>query len=195
MESLITLDIEGYEITFYHEGVLLNPLHNIENPRCREAYQLAVILWPIVVNDVYWTLRDKRVRPAKELLDLVPPNLKSKINHLRVAAGGAIATKYLDVIVERFVKEEKKAGFIYVLQSATGYCKIGKTKNPKDRLRLFSVKLPFEVEFAALVMRQDIHDTEKWLHEHFAKQRVNGEWFKLSELDIQLIKDLDETWR
>lgn len=50
----------------------------------------------------------------------------------------------------RQAKQDKK-GYVYLIQSPTGYCKIGRTKNPEDRLSTFKVKLPFEVEYLYLI--------------------------------------------
>lgn len=86
--------------------------------------------------------------------------------------------------------QDRKKGFVYVLQSPTGAYKIGRTKSPEDRLKTFSVKLPFEVEYTCLIKAEDMYSAEKRLHEKFSEKRINGEWFKLNENDIDYIKSL-----
>lgn len=81
-------------------------------------------------------------------------------------------------------------GFVYLLKSSTGHYKIGRTANPKNRLKTFGVKLPFETEFIALIESENMFALEAELHERYAGKRVNGEWFDLSREDIEYIKGL-----
>lgn len=81
-------------------------------------------------------------------------------------------------------------GFVYLIQSPTGAYKIGRTNNPDDRMRTFSVKLPFEVEYVCLIHTEDMHGLEKSLHYQFEEKRINGEWFNLSPEDVEYIKRL-----
>jgi hypothetical protein len=84
----------------------------------------------------------------------------------------------------------KGGGFVYLLQSPTGAYKIGRAIDPEDRLRTFSVKLPFEVEYACLIRTSDMVALERELHQQFEEKRVNGEWFNLDENDVAYIKSL-----
>lgn len=78
-------------------------------------------------------------------------------------------------------------GYVYIVRSVTGHCKIGCAKDPNDRLRTFGVKLPFEIELDLLIPTDDHRALEKKLHQLFDYERVGGEWFKLSESDIEMI--------
>jgi hypothetical protein len=89
-------------------------------------------------------------------------------------------------------KDVLDPGYVYLLQSPTKYRKIGKTKNPNNRLKTFSVKLPFEVEYEALIQTNNMSQLEVDLHNLFASKRVNGEWFDLSPEDVEYIKGLAE---
>lgn len=80
------------------------------------------------------------------------------------------------------------SGYVYLLKSASGYWKIGKTVNPDDRIKTFSVKLPFEVEYEHLITCEDHHKAEADLHARFSAKRANGEWFCLDASDIAWIK-------
>jgi len=77
-------------------------------------------------------------------------------------------------------------GYIYVIYSKHGW-KIGKSKNPKERYSLFSVKLPFEIKLKLVLMCLDYHNLERILHLKFKEQRLNGEWFSLKKSDIEHI--------
>lgn len=81
-------------------------------------------------------------------------------------------------------------GFVYLLQSPTGAYKIGKTKTPNDRLRTFSVKMPFEVAYVCVIETLDMNGLERSLHLRFAEKRLNGEWFSLTDADVEYIKGL-----
>lgn len=81
-------------------------------------------------------------------------------------------------------------GFVYLLQSPTSAYKIGRTKNPENRLKTFEVKLPFEVEFVCLIKTPHMSVLESQLHARFADKRVNGEWFDLLPEDVEYIKSL-----
>ena len=82
------------------------------------------------------------------------------------------------------------SGYVYLLQSPSGNYKIGRTSNPDDRLKTFSVKLPFEVEYVCVIQTDDMYALESNLHQRFWDKRVNGEWFTLSPEDVAHIKGL-----
>lgn len=83
-----------------------------------------------------------------------------------------------------------KHGFVYLLQSPTSAYKIGRTKDPQSRMKTFGIQLPFEVEYACLIETPDMYDLESRLHSRFAKKRINGEWFNLTNDDVEYIKSL-----
>jgi hypothetical protein len=110
--------------------------------------------------------------------------------------------EYIDATIER--RKEKKRirrekvteqklsrpGYVYVLKSVTGNFKIGRAKDPANRLRTFEVKLPFEVEYECVIQTVDMVELERSLHQRFKDQHVNGEWFSLSPADVDYIKGL-----
>lgn len=95
---------------------------------------------------------------------------------------------------EATIKELKRllnskiGGYVYLIKSASGYWKIGKTINPDDRMKTFSVKLPFEVEYEHIIPCQNHHMAEDSLHLKYATKRVNGEWFNLEDWEVEDIK-------
>jgi hypothetical protein len=84
-----------------------------------------------------------------------------------------------------------RSGYVYLVQSVTGYYKIGRAKDPRKRTKTFGVKLPFEIELAHIIACADYLQAESYLHEKFADKRANGEWFLLSEGDVVYIKSLE----
>lgn len=92
----------------------------------------------------------------------------------------------------RNYKRTTREGYVYVLTALhddTVY-KIGRTNNPSDRLRTFNVKLPFDVEYLHVIKTSDMHALEGQLHRKFGSKRVNGEWFKLDNDDLDYIAGL-----
>jgi hypothetical protein len=70
-------------------------------------------------------------------------------------------------------------GYVYVLRADTGLYKIGKSRNPNQRVAHFTLKLPFPVEILRVIRSDDYHAHERQLHAEYAAYRVNGEWFDL----------------
>jgi len=84
-----------------------------------------------------------------------------------------------------------KDGYIYLLagrEDGTGYYKIGRTKNPDSRIRQLGILLPYPVELEHLIPCENTRSAEKALHNAFAPRRTNGEWFILTEGDVEDIK-------
>ena len=90
----------------------------------------------------------------------------------------------------RRVVRHGSPGFVYLLQSPTSAYKIGRASNPHNRLKTFGVQLPFEVEFIALIQTDDMHNLERELHALFDNKRINGEWFALTQQDVEYIRGL-----
>jgi hypothetical protein len=84
-----------------------------------------------------------------------------------------------------------RVGYVYLVRSEHGI-KIGKSVNVKHRTRLFSVKLPFPIKVDHYAKFSDYTQAERTLHVHFHSQRLDGEWFNLSEADVELIKTFGE---
>lgn len=100
-----------------------------------------------------------------------------------------------ELSVTRFIRASKAEaaasaktvpGFVYLIQSPYGY-KIGKSVNVKQRTRLFSIKLPFEIELLHYARFEDYTAAERAFHLRFQNKRLEGEWFDLNESDIAYI--------
>lgn len=132
----------------------------------------------------------------KEFLQLAYESRKHKLNEWGRYVARRLITEIPKILEPENHKpalghiERNRAGYVYLLKSTSGYYKIGHTGNPKNRLRTFNVKLPFEVEFECLIQCDDMRHLEKTLHNHFDNKRVNGEWFNLEAEDIKYIKGL-----
>jgi Meiotically Up-regulated Gene 113 (MUG113) protein len=85
------------------------------------------------------------------------------------------------------MRASKRYGYVYLIQSPTGSYKIGRARNPEDRMKTFNVKLPFEVDYVHLIETSDMYGLERAFHKRYAQKRVNGEWFMLDPEDVQYI--------
>ena len=80
--------------------------------------------------------------------------------------------------------------YIYLIQGTDGYYKIGKTSQPRKRIRRLSVVLPFDINVLHLIPTNDMSFVEKHLHEKYQHKRVRGEWFALSIDDVKEIREI-----
>ncbi len=85
-----------------------------------------------------------------------------------------------------------REGYVYLLHAPHDpmLFKIGRASNPDNRLRTFNVKLPFPVEYICVIKTVDMYKLEKELHSMFELKRLDGEWFKLTEYEVEFIKGL-----
>lgn len=64
---------------------------------------------------------------------------------------------------------------LYVIGDGTGHVKIGRSNDPKDRMRKFQTGCPRKLSL--LYVEQDAGHLEPRLHEHFASLNTHLEWF------------------
>ena len=86
----------------------------------------------------------------------------------------------------------KRWGFVYLLGCDEGYYKIGRAKSVDQRIAKFEVIPPFDFSLIHSFEADDYYAAEAELHQDFAEQRVNGEWFTLSDADVALIKSITQ---
>jgi hypothetical protein len=76
------------------------------------------------------------------------------------------------------------------VEGANGVYKIGKTSQLHARMNFFEIKLPFDVKLICAIPSEDITTLEKQLHDKYTNKRIKGEWFELTEQDVEDIKHL-----
>lgn len=82
---------------------------------------------------------------------------------------------------------DRDNGYVYVIQEMLNHTfKIGKSKNPHNRFASFT-KMPFDIKRVFEIKTNNRSELEHWFHTHFEEKRMNGEWFELSEADLQFI--------
>lgn len=85
---------------------------------------------------------------------------------------------------------QRVAGFVYVLRSEAGQCKIGCARDVEQRTRQIAAFVPFKAEVVHTIATDDMYATEGRLHRYFdlAGKRLNGEWFALTSVDLSAIR-------
>lgn len=96
-------------------------------------------------------------------------------------------------VVPYWLFNGRKRGFIYLIRELdiTGYCKIGMTASWHERKRVFGIQLPFRWEMLHLFETANMQEAEMRLHVMFAEKQARGEWFDLSDEDIDYIKSIE----
>lgn len=95
--------------------------------------------------------------------------------------------------VRRKLDDGAVRGCVYVLRDVdvTGWYKIGKTTKPVERIGHFDTHLPFAVSVVHIIPAKDCTQLETVLHRQFADKRMRGEWFALSDSDVQWIMRME----
>jgi hypothetical protein len=84
------------------------------------------------------------------------------------------------------IETEDIQGYVYFVLDR-GLCKIGKTKNLKNRMGEYT-KLPYGSTLYHCINVSDRHKAEIFFHERYADKRLHGEWFNLLQSDLEEIK-------
>lgn len=90
-------------------------------------------------------------------------------------------------------KSTKKRGVVYLINSGV-YYKIGKTRNLPTRIDTLAVGVivPFDIKLIHHFKSNDYSGDEKKLHDMFFDKRADGEWFVLSEKDVEYIMGIKD---
>lgn len=89
------------------------------------------------------------------------------------------------------IQKDEKWGYVYVIRGT--HCgvermKIGKVNDLSDRLRLFAVKLPFDIETVSSFYVPEPLRIERELHIMMKECRVSGEWFDLDAARLKKVQ-------
>ena len=84
-------------------------------------------------------------------------------------------------------------GFVYLLRAplAPGVYKIGRSDDPERRLKDIQCMSPIGIALECVKPTNDMGRVEALLHSRFDSKRKHGEWFWLTEEDVEWIKKID----
>lgn len=92
---------------------------------------------------------------------------------------------YLDAFLKKDYEPLTKVikTWVYLVSvDGSDLIKIGTAINPWQRLRTFTVTLPFDLNFKIIAVGPNL--SEKFFHDKYSNKRVRGEWFDIrNELD------------
>lgn len=99
----------------------------------------------------------------------------------------------LGPVSKRFDSKSINSGYIYFVQeSGNNRIKIGKAKNPESRIQNdFGTIMPYEFKVLHLIKSENYHKTENLFHNYFKNKRFKGEWFNLTNNDVNWIEKGD----
>ena len=97
----------------------------------------------------------------------------------------------LDVLTMDGMRTLPRSNYVYIIreQRPDSPFKIGKTVNPRGRLWGYA-KLPYSFDLVCIMQVDDCTQAERALHNHFKANRLNGEWFSMSYLQVSEAIDL-----
>lgn len=82
------------------------------------------------------------------------------------------------------------SGYVYLIGTPVfGWYKIGKSKTPIIRVRDLGILLPFKIKVIGVWKAADHTLMEQTLHEMYATNRINGEWFEFDKKEVYRIAD------
>ena len=88
-------------------------------------------------------------------------------------------------------KQQIQRHYLYIIQCAGIYYKIGWTSNPKERLASLRTGNPFRLRLIFSARFADPIEAEKYLHARYSEYNVRGEWFKLTHRQVRDIIDFE----
>ncbi|MFZ3577876.1 GIY-YIG nuclease family protein [Virgibacillus sp. DJP39] len=96
----------------------------------------------------------------------------------------------LKPISQRFDSKGLDSGYVYfVRESGNHRIKIGKAKNPEQRIQNdFGTMMPYEFIIIHLIRSENYHKTENLFHRYFGDKRFKGEWFDLTSKDLAWVQ-------
>jgi len=124
------------------------------------------------VNSFYQQTSDEEIEHIYESLRIAMTTIKEE----------------MDRVLKKGVETRQK-GYIYFLR-ANSYVKIGRTNNIDRRMAQIQPRLPFKTQVFHVVETNDPVKYEHFFHDKFKDKRANGEWFELSDDDLEWILTL-----
>lgn len=126
----------------------------------------------------------------REILDYCLENIsEEEIKRINEEKYNRMFNMRENKVINENIKKTKD-GYVYIIKkNDENIVKIGMSKNYSERTKQISTKLPFEVETVKVFKTKDMYSLERKLHDIYKEKRLNGEWFELSNEDLEYIKN------
>lgn len=168
----------------------------IQYPNQKIAISLYDLSKPLIKSNVYFTIESKATGLDISQYTLNKLNKdsllsKDKILNIINTFNYNISKDYDDIlskcIIEKY-SHSKQTEYLYLINAGT-YTKIGVAENPESRLKEISTGCPFKPEIKLTKQLGKLcYLVERYLHIKFATKCTNGEWFELTNEDVEYIK-------
>lgn len=143
----------------------------------------------IVKNYAYWRNTIAFLRGQEPVLDKVYgvyslDDMLHKLDEVKLYSTGNMPP-----IDESQIAD--KPGYVYFLKdSMTGLIKVGRSRNVKQRKSEIDTSSPTKTTLLHEIYCRDCHLAEKHFHNFFAAKHRRGEWFALTDRDMEAIKQI-----
>jgi len=77
--------------------------------------------------------------------------------------------------------------YVYIIKTSFG-SKIGMSRTPEVRIKSIVGSLPFGSEYYDYFLIDEAREKEDYFHKKYREQKIKGEWFNLSDKDIEDIR-------
>jgi hypothetical protein len=168
------LDPRLYEDEFFYL-----PNSFVDNMSCLSSGSVAVYLFYEYNRAIN---KDKTYFTYKEIMN--GTGIKSKTT-IRKAIVELSEKGYINKLKENY------QGYVYLIESQ-GYYKIGKAKNFTQRTKHLDTIMPIDTTLIYSFHSQDYTNAEKTLHNKYKHLRHKGEWFALTEQEINEIMSIKD---
>jgi hypothetical protein len=98
--------------------------------------------------------------------------------------------KYIGKVQPPAPREPNTFGYVYLVQSDTGHCKIGSSQSVARRIRQLQSANPGALVLLHQFPSANAQLDEYALHKRFDDRRVRNEWFALTDADIAGIRSI-----
>jgi hypothetical protein len=88
---------------------------------------------------------------------------------------------------QAYKSSNPNAGYVYIIASDSGLFKIGKSKDPDQRLKGIATSSAHNLTLLHTIYCDDMGIAEAELHHRYRNCRQSGEWFKLTDKDVSRI--------
>jgi hypothetical protein len=90
---------------------------------------------------------------------------------------------------KRSKSKSQTEGVVYLLKAGPHF-KIGKSVAFDKRLGQIKLQLPYAVEVVHTIRAANVSEVESYWHRRFASLRQNGEWFLLTDAEVEEFKSI-----